>query len=409
MTLPVPNSPAIGRGSVDFYRLLPAVTSFSDATDIRNYVEIPDDWMVVVTDVIGSTKAIEEGAYKNVNTVGVASIAAVSNVDKSIELPYVFGGDGATFAIPRSLIPGVRKALLGARRLAREGFGLDLRLGMVAAADLRKDGHWVRIAKVHMSSSIVQPALAGRGWEEAERRVKDPVLGVTYGITEMPGEGDDGADFTGFECRWQGVASFRGHKLALLVLATSPSADVNMGTYKETLEKLHTIYGNVEDFHPLRSEMMRLTLAVGGVAPEAKVRTLGQGLWAKWIYSGKALLMNLYGMIAFKNKIDTKFMKGSTYQQEVVENSDFRKFDGMLRMVIDGDDQQFDALRDFFDGKRKEGRLVYGMHKSREALVTCIVESYNGNHTHFVDGSDGGYAIAARQLKLQIKERGGRE
>lgn len=42
------------------------------------------------------------------------------------------------------------------------------------------------------------------------------------------------------------------------------------------------------------------------------------------------------------------------------------------------------------------------MHKSREALVTCIVRSFTGNHMHFVDGSDGGYALAARGLKAQL-------
>jgi hypothetical protein len=31
------------------------------------------------------------------------------------------------------------------------------------------------------------------------------------------------------------------------------------------------------------------------------------------------------------------------------------------------------------------------------------VFSYNGNHVHFVDGSDGGYALAARSLKVQLK------
>jgi hypothetical protein len=44
------------------------------------------------------------------------------------------------------------------------------------------------------------------------------------------------------------------------------------------------------------------------------------------------------------------------------------------------------------------------MHKSREALMTCIVQSYNGNHLHFVDGSDGGYALAARELKRRLSD-----
>ena len=75
----------------------------------------------------------------------------------------------------------------------------------------------------------------------------------------------------------------------------------------------------------------------------------------------------------------------------------------MPRMVMDGSETQYRDLREYLDGQHREGRLVYGMHRSREALLTCIVFSYNGNHLHFVDGNDGGHAIAARGLKAQLK------
>jgi len=100
-------------------------------------------------------------------------------------------------------------------------------------------------------------------------------------------------------------------------------------------------------------------------------------------------------------------VRWSRYKEDMVDNSDFRKFDGTLRMVIDGSDAQYEELRAYLEDRRREGRLVYGMHKSREALVTCIVFSYNGNHVHFVDGSDGGYAMAARELKDQIRGMAG--
>ncbi len=87
----------------------------------------------------------------------------------------------------------------------------------------------------------------------------------------------------------------------------------------------------------------------------------------------------------------------------MVENSDVRKFDGVLRMVMDGSETQYRDLHDYLEGQRRQGRLVFGMHKSSEALLTCIVFSYNGNHVHFVDGSDGGYAMAARGLKAPLK------
>ena len=78
-----------------FYRHIPAIHSFEEATQSLTHVDVPHDWWIVIADVIGSTKAIEAGAYKKVNTVGVACIAAVVNVDLSIDIPFLFGGDGA--------------------------------------------------------------------------------------------------------------------------------------------------------------------------------------------------------------------------------------------------------------------------------------------------------------------------
>ena len=115
------------------------------------------------------------------------------------------------------------------------------------------------------------------------------------------------------------------------------------------------------------------------------------------------IVLNLAGAYLFARRKDTSSVRWSRYIDDMVDNSDFRKFDGALRMVIDGSDAQYEALRSHLDEQHREGRLAYGMHKSSEALVTCIVFSYNGNHVHFVDGSDGGYAMAARGLKEQLK------
>jgi hypothetical protein len=45
------------------------------------------------------TKAIAEGRYKAVNMAGAAVIAAVTNALEGREFPFVFGGDGASFAV----------------------------------------------------------------------------------------------------------------------------------------------------------------------------------------------------------------------------------------------------------------------------------------------------------------------
>lgn len=384
-----------------FYHDLSALQSFAEAMETSLHQPVPDDWWIVIADVIGSTKAIEAGAYKKVNTVGVACIAAVANVDRSIDLPFVFGGDGATFAIPGALVERVIPALRQAQLLAQDSFGLGLRVGLVRVADLTAKGFWVRLAKVRLSAHMTQPTFSGRGWEEAERLVKDAdAPGV---LRVNPEDGPAEGSFDGFECRWQGVPSFHDHKLALLVAAVSPDPAVNLLAYQDVAAQIQAIYGDVSDYHPLRPEGMHLTLNPKLLSHEWRVRSSTQNLWARLGYLARMVFQNLAGKYLFARNLDTEAVQWSHYRDELVENSDFRKFDGMLRMVMDGGEAQYAQLRSYLQVQFEARRLVFGMHRSREALVTCIVQSYNGNHIHFVDGGDGGYALAARELKQQIK------
>lgn len=370
--------------------------------ETRRHVSVPDDWWIVIADVIGSTRAIEAGDYKKVNTVGVACIAAVSNVDREIELPFIFGGDGATFAVPDNLIQGVMAALRGAQRLSSESFGLELRVGLVRVGDLTAQDFWVHLAKVRLSPRMTQATFSGRGWEEAERRVKAPGSPGVIMLQKLDEPAE--ASFDGFECRWQGVPSFNGHKLSLLVAAMSHDAMTNLATYQAVTEKIHAIYGEVANYHPLRPSAMHLTFNPRLLSHEWRVRSSNFGWVRRLAYFARMLLLNLAGVYLFSRQIDTESVKWSQYRDELVDNTDFRKFDGMLRMVMDGNDTQAGALEAYLASEFRAGRLAYGMYKSREALVTCLVRSCNGNHLHFVDGSDGGYALAARGLKKQIKE-----
>jgi hypothetical protein len=385
-----------------FYHDLPALQTFAEAMETSLHSDVPGDWWIVIADVIGSTRAIEAGAYKKVNTVGVACIAAVVNVDRSIDLPFVFGGDGATFAIPESLRERVIPALRQAQQLSRESFGLGLRVGMLRVSELLAQNYWVRLAKVRLSAHMTQPTFSGRGWEEAERLVKDHDAPGVLRVQEADGLAQ--GSFEGFECRWQGVPSFHDHKLALLVAAVHQDASVNLVTYQDVSNQIQAIYGDVSSYHPLRPEQMQLTFNPKLLNHEWRVRSSQLPFWQRFSYLAKMVLQNIAGRILFARNMDTKAVQWSQYKNELVENSDFRKFDGMLRMVMDGSEAQATALQHYLDEQYRQGRLVYGMHKSREALVTCIVQSYNGNHLHFVDGSDGGYALAARGLKQQLKQ-----
>ena len=388
--------------SIQFYRSLTAMSSFAEATNGRLHADLPRDWWIVIADVIGSTQAIEAGAYKSVNTVGVACIAAVTNIDRDIDLPYVFGGDGATFAVPDAMCGQVMIALRATQKLAREGFALALRVGLIRVSELADQGFALRLGKVQLSSHVTQPVLSGRGWEEAERRVKTPGAYGVLTVDEQDGPAE--ARFEGFECRWQGVPNFNGHKLALLIVATAASAEINLDSYQRVFRQIQSIYGDVAQYHPLRIDRMRMTFNPRLLLHEWRVRTRQFALWRRCTYFMQMVFQNMAGLVLFARNLDTESVQWSRYRNDMVDNSDFRKFDGMLRMVIDGNDTQAEQLRHYLEAEHRAGLLAYGLHKSREALLTCIIQSYNGNHQHFVDGSEGGYALAAQALKLRVAE-----
>ena len=69
-----------------FFENLTPLLDFAALTRDEVYAEIPDDYLVVITDIEGSTRAIEAGRYKDVNLLGVAGIEAIQRHGKRVRL-----------------------------------------------------------------------------------------------------------------------------------------------------------------------------------------------------------------------------------------------------------------------------------------------------------------------------------
>ena len=141
--------------SVDrFLATVPIFALFGQILDPELYAALPDDWVVGIADVVSSTRAIEAGHYKKVNMAGAAVIAAVSNALGNAPYPFVFGGDGASFALPSDSAAAARQALACTAAFVAEVYGLELRVAEVPVAAIRAAGFDIRVARFAASPDL---------------------------------------------------------------------------------------------------------------------------------------------------------------------------------------------------------------------------------------------------------------
>ncbi len=389
--------------SESFYSDLPTLTNFIEITNHQNFVIVPDDWYILITDVIGSTKAIEAGRYKDVNLIGACCIMAVLNIAIDKEIPFIFGGDGASILIPPSLFLKAKEALLGTQHFAKQEFNLDLRVGIVPVSVVNDANYEIKIAKLKISANYHQAIFTGGGLTYATDLIKSPIAGDLYNLknTSPPAENPN---FSGLSCPWQDIPSPHGEVLSLIVMANGDRQQQSL-VYRELLEKITKTYGSWENFHPVLPENIKLALNNQSISRMVKVQTPSSKcinkLWLLLRIELETLIMNF--LILFNIKL--KSFDWKLVSQNLVTNTDYKKFDDILRMIIAGNGEQREELVNFLEKSYQSGKLVYGIHVSNRVLMTCLVSAGVGREVHLVDGADGGYTLAAKDMKARANDR----
>src|SRR5882724_10260026 len=121
-------------GSDSFYGTIPVFRGFTRLMEPQLYVPLPDDWAIGVADIVESTRAIAAQRYKAVNMAGASVIAAVTNALEGREFPFVFGGDGASFAVSPDDLARARDALAATAIWVEESLNLMMRVALVPVA-----------------------------------------------------------------------------------------------------------------------------------------------------------------------------------------------------------------------------------------------------------------------------------
>src|SRR5689334_10477423 len=128
-----------------FYDAIPVFDRFTELLNPQFYQPLPGDWYLGLADVVQSTKAIRANRYKAVNMAGAAVIAAVTNALPGQDFPFVFGGDGASFAVSPADYERARDALAATAAWVRDDLDLVMRVAMVPVAAVRAQGFDLRV------------------------------------------------------------------------------------------------------------------------------------------------------------------------------------------------------------------------------------------------------------------------
>ncbi|MTH96312.1 DUF3095 family protein [Roseibium sp. RKSG952] len=380
-----------------FYRDLISFNDFSGIGEFEGYQPVPDDWVVLAADIVRSRDAIAQGRYKDVNLVGAAVISAVLNKLGREEIPFVFGGDGAIVLVPKSQQDAGREALAGVAMLAREDAGLDLRVAAIPVTDLRARGTDIKLRKFELSPGNYLAMAIGNGIELAERILKDEEAVKAYTVPS------DQAEFPmldGLSCRWEPIPSLNGKMLALIVRPGQEGL----------LPRIVTGMTEAIGFNPVSeaaanrivtSKNLRFRFPPSSLDTEVQLKGRISGRLA---YRLRALLECAAFVWGYVTKLRVGPFRPKPYLAEISRNTDHRKLDDSLRMVLDLSESQIAGLKHYLETACRSGDLVYGLHESPSALMTCFVTDLaQSQHIHFVDGADGGFAAAAADLQTRLR------
>ncbi len=389
----------MSEGSPNFYRDLPEFSDFDAFGDLKDYAPAPDDWVVMASDVRGSTDAIARGRYKAVNMAGAATITAVLNVAEGAELPFVFGGDGGVVLVPPALAGPAREALRRLQAHSGATLGLSLRAAAIPVARLRAEGAEVLVRKYRLGEGNHLAMFAGRGLTRADAILKAEAEGDPDILRADPDAPPP--DLEGLSCRWAPIRPEAGRIITLMVAAADPAEEED--ELRDVIAGLRRILaGDLAHCAPVRPARLRFRWPPAGLKMEAR---LAGGRYLRTLAWAAFTSFNQLVCETFRIRIAD--YDGARYRGELVEQTDFRKYDGVFRAVLNVSAAEADAIEAYLAAEHARGRVIWGAHRSDEALMTCLLfDLAASRHVHFVDGADGGFAMAAKGFKARAEAPG---
>jgi len=374
-----------------FYSAIPVFDDFGRLMEPSLYRPLPDGWLIGIADIVRSTDAIADQRYKAVNMAGAAVIAAMTNAMELREFPFVFGGDGASFAVAAADLDIAARALAETAAWVEEALHLTMRVALIPVEAIRAEGYDVRVARYAPSPHVSYAMFEGGGLKWADAAMKRGA----FAVPQAPRGSHP--DLAGLSCHFSEIMSARGVMLSILVVPRGNDASA----FRVVIDSmLALVEMSPEGGRPIPLQGPPRRWPSPGAEYVARAWRRGPLWWRRGVVSLGVMWM----LMMARSPVRIGRYAKPAYLRQVVENSDFRKYDDGLRMVIDCPPQTASAIEKLLTRAADAGTIRYGLHRQDAALMTCFTLAAAGaGHFHFVDGARGGYASAAVALKATMK------
>jgi len=201
-------------------------------------------------------------------------------------------------------------------------------------------------------------------------------------------------DLSGLSCQWGPIQSSQG---AIMSLIVKPAPETPQALFAGIAAGVIAILEESPSLNPVPGRGPEVRWPSGAIGLQSRVANKGRSGWRRRlsVVAGAALAWLVFKLGRRVGRFDPK-----RYRREIAANTDYRKFADGLMMTVDCSPETVARLRALLDDASAGGVVRYGLHLQDQALVTCVVPSVlTSDHMHFVDGSGGGYASAAQQLR----------
>lgn len=383
---------------IKFYSKLKS--SSEDLVDLLTndscFSDVPNTWHVVVVDIQNSTQAVDEGKHHQINLTATGAIISVLNTirrqKQNIEIPYFFGGDGAIFILPNMLLNKTTLVLENYSIHIKRNTNLTLRVGHVPVKDLTTHNSSLRIAKHQLTDQLTIPIILGNGLKKAEEIIKD-----TFVENNSSNFKKDLLNLEGMECRWKQINPSQNKNKVICLLLDAVDENNQGAVYRDVLTKMDSMFGKFKSRQPIKSNKLKLNYSISNIWREMKIILVNKD----WMYLFKNWVTTLIGALYLNLSQD-----GKQYLKQIGQLSHTFMLDGMINTIFTAEQNKINLFIDYLNQLEKDKKIIYGIHITHASVMSCYVLDRKTKHSHFVDGTEGGYTSAAKMFKLKLKTLG---